>query len=277
MIPRWNTVKISVFIIACAILDLLLTLLGVWSVEGVTRAWVLSFEAMTLIILFINSLMIRHSVSQYQDRHPGQDLANLMVFSMLLCLTGDVINFNLTQSYFQHGNVVKHDYLADSVWFFMPGYALMFIACWRLLGYSDRQTRYFVIAMLITAALGLISYLNMHIPGSGWYVSLMTGIYAVFIAQAALLGLCFLINTNLPVRSRCLMATAMILATVADALIGQFWIFGNEGLGYYPQVRAVNWVFYIASQAIVIHLPEVAHSRNHGSSRTCAAEAGFAK
>ncbi|WP_052713051.1 hypothetical protein [Pseudoalteromonas rubra] len=277
MKPRWNTVKISVFIIACAMLDLLLTLLGVWSVEGVTRAWVLSFEAMTLIILFINSLMIRHSVNQYQDGHPGQRLANLMVFSILLCLTGDVINFNLTQSYFQHGEVVKHDYLADSVWFFMPGYALMFIACWRLLDYSAHQTRYFVIAMLITAALGLLSYLNMHIPDSGWYVSLMTGIYAVFIAQAALLGLCLLVNTSLPARSRYLMASAMILATVADALIGQFWIFGNEGLGYYPQIRAINWVFYITSQAIVIHLPTGALNRDHGSSRTCAAEAGFAK
>ncbi|MCG7537250.1 hypothetical protein [Pseudoalteromonas sp. OOF1S-7] len=274
---RWNSFKISVFIIACAILDLLLTLLGVWSVEGVTRTWVLSFEAMTLSVLLINSIMIRRSVCHYKNTRQNRFLASLMVFSLLFCLAGDVTNFNLTQSYFQHGDVVKHDYLADSVWFFVPGYTLMFIACWRLMDYSARQTRYFIIATLITATLGLLSYLNMHIPGSGWYVSLMTGFYAVFIAQAALLGLCLLINKNFPETPRYSLAAALILATVADALIGQFWIFGNGGLGYYPQIRAINWVFYITSQAIVIHLPLVALARAHGSSRTCAAGAGFAK
>ncbi|TMP37278.1 hypothetical protein [Pseudoalteromonas rubra] len=277
MVARWNTINISVFIIALAMFDLLLTLLGVWSVEGETRVWVLSFEALTLLLLLSNCLIIRQSIYRHQYADRCRLFANMAFLSILFCLAGDLVNFNLTQSYFEHGTVVKHDYLADSVWFFMPGYMFLFLACWYLLNYSGVQVIYFILAALFTALLALCSYLSMHLPDSGWYVTLLTGGYAVFIAQAALLGFCLLTRSNLPKVPRYCLALGMILATVADALIGQFWIFGNEGQGYYPQIRAINWVFYITSQAIVIHLPLVALTQAHSSSRTCAADAGFAK
>ncbi|MCO7190593.1 MULTISPECIES: hypothetical protein [unclassified Pseudoalteromonas] len=277
MVARWNTINISALIIALAMLDLLLTLLGVWSVQGETRVWVVSFEALTLLLLLSNCLIIRQSIYQHQYASSCRLFANMAVLSILFCLAGDLVNFNLTQSYFQHGTVVKHDYLADSVWFFMPGYLFLFLACWRLLNYSGVHVVYFMLAALITALLALCSYLSMHLPDSGWYVTLLTGSYAVFIAQAALLGFCLLIRSNLPKVPRFSLAFGMILATLADALIGQFWIFGNEGQGYYPQIRAINWVLYITSQAIVIHLPTIAQAQAHSSSRTCAADAGFAK
>ncbi|KAF7781355.1 hypothetical protein PRUB_b0545 [Pseudoalteromonas rubra] len=277
MVARWHTVKISVLIIALAMLDLIFTLLGVWSVVGETRNWVLSFEALTLILLLCNCLIIRQVINQHQYAHSYRLVANLVVFSLLFCLAGDIVNFNLAQHYFQHGAVIKHDYLADSVWFFMPGYLLLFLACWCLLGYSGTQVVYFIIAMLITSLLALFSYLNMHLPGSGWYVTLLTGGYALVIAQAALLGLCLLISSRIAKTQRTILALGMILATVADALIGQFWLFGNEGQGYYPQIRAINWAIYITSQAIVIHLPLVAITQAQTSSRTSAAEAGLAK
>ncbi|MDK1310403.1 hypothetical protein [Pseudoalteromonas ardens] len=268
MVAHRHTVKISVLIIALAMLDLIFTLLGVWSVVGETRNWVLSFEALTLTLLLCNCLIIRQVIGQHQHARSYWPLANLVVFSLLFCLAGDVVNFNLAQNYFQHSAVVKHDYLADSVWFFMPGYLLLFLACWRLLGYSGAQVVYFVVAMLITSLLALFSYLNMHLPGSGWYVTVLTGGYAIVIAQAALLGLCLLISSDIPKTPRAILALGMILATVADALIGQFWIFGNEGQGYYPQIRAINWAIYITSQAIVIHLPVITLNRDHSFSRT---------
>ena len=52
-------------------------------------------------------------------------------------------------------------------------------------------------------------------------------------------------------------ACGLVLATLADAVIGQFWLFGRGGQGWFPAVRDVNWVLYIGSQALVIHLPRL--------------------
>jgi hypothetical protein len=53
-------------------------------------------------------------------------------------------------------------------------------------------------------------------------------------------------------------AAGLVLAAVADAVIGQFWLYGHAGQGFFPAVRDVNWVIYIGSQSLVIHLPRVA-------------------
>jgi len=43
-------------------------------------------------------------------------------------------------------------------------------------------------------------------------------------------------------------ALGAILATVADAIIGHFWIVQDTA---YPTVRYLNWVIYFASQAMI--------------------------
>ena len=50
-------------------------------------------------------------------------------------------------------------------------------------------------------------------------------------------------------------ALGLVLAMVADAIIGKFWIFGNEGQGYFPLVSHINWIIYFASQALIQQLP----------------------
>jgi hypothetical protein len=54
-----------------------------------------------------------------------------------------------------------------------------------------------------------------------------------------------------------LVGIGFILASVADSVIGRFWIYGNGGEGYYPEVRHVNWIMYIGSQCLVIYLPYI--------------------
>jgi hypothetical protein len=55
-----------------------------------------------------------------------------------------------------------------------------------------------------------------------------------------------------------LVGLGLVLAAVADAVIGSFWLYGNQGDGFYPAVRDINWVIYIGSQSLVIHLPRLA-------------------
>lgn len=49
----------------------------------------------------------------------------------------------------------------------------------------------------------------------------------------------------------------LVLASVADVVIGSFWIYGNEGQGFFPLVSDLNWMIYIGSQCLVLHLPRV--------------------
>jgi len=62
-----------------------------------------------------------------------------------------------------------------------------------------------------------------------------------------------------------LVATGLVLATVADGVIGQFWIYGNDGEGYFPAAKYVNWSLYIGSQCLVIHLARVAVWHRYGA------------
>ena len=46
-----------------------------------------------------------------------------------------------------------------------------------------------------------------------------------------------------------------MLAMIADALIGKFWIFGANGQGYFPLISHLNWIIYFGSQALIQQLP----------------------
>ena len=107
--------------------------------------------------------------------------------------------------------------------------------------------------------LGALSVFAMHLPGTGAFVKAMTVGYAGLIGAVGFLG--FVIIRSFGGRKGSnkawLVGLGFILACVADAVIGNFWIYGNGGEGFYPAVRDVNWILYIGSQCLVIFLPTV--------------------
>ncbi|KZN43829.1 hypothetical protein [Pseudoalteromonas luteoviolacea] len=107
----------------------------------------------------------------------------------------------------------------------------------------------------------LFSYLQMRLPDNGAYVSILVGFYAVLVAQCASVALVLLLKaTKLSLLKRYyLPVIGLLLATLADALIGQFWLFGNQGQGYFPLIRTINWFVYISSSLLIIQLLWVYH------------------
>ncbi|WMN61888.1 hypothetical protein NI389_18965 (plasmid) [Pseudoalteromonas xiamenensis] len=183
-------------------------------------------------------------------------MAILVFIGLLLSFVGDNINFNREALYFRHSDFVKHDYLADSVWFFAPAYGCFSYAAWRWLSANvSRKIR--CLSLFFGCAIGLVSYLIMMDSRAGVYVLSMTGSYSMIIMIPAVLG--FLLfkssNQSRPKKPFIIVSLGLVLATLADALIGQFWIFGNNGQGYYPLIREVNWLVYITSQLLLLHLP----------------------
>lgn len=53
------------------------------------------------------------------------------------------------------------------------------------------------------------------------------------------------------------MSLGLFITELADAIIGAFWIYGDQGRGVYLQVRFINWFVYISSQCLVIHLAKI--------------------
>ncbi|MBD1584993.1 hypothetical protein, partial [Pseudoalteromonas sp. S16_S37] len=185
-------------------------------------------------------------------------MAILCFGALLLCVCGDVVNFNLTQQYYIGNNVIKHDYLIDSIWFFAPGYLLLICAIWPVLSrlYS---VKILIICLLLTIVFALACYLNMAMFSSGAYILGMSSLYSVIIAvpTTCAILLLFAIDIRQSPLNICVIALGLMMATVADAIIGILWLFGNDGVGYFPLARELNWIVYIASQSIVIHMPRV--------------------
>ncbi len=259
--------RLSIAIWLVASLDAAGGILGLWSVEGGERVAILLVEGLVLCALFGNAVAVRRWVCQRSKNALHRQVAGLSIASIVLCICGDLVNFNLPSTYFRHGSVVKHDYLADSVWFFAPGYLLLLIAVLKVT-FANGASRLFVTALLVIAGLlGGVTINAMHLPGTGDYVSAMTGFYGVFITivGAAGVALCLSFGTHRTSPTVVLVSGGVVLAAVADSVIGQFWIYGNQGEGFYPMARYVNWSLYIGSQCLVIHLSRI--SVKYGKAR----------
>ncbi|BBN81692.1 hypothetical protein PA25_16770 [Pseudoalteromonas sp. A25] len=245
---------LSVITFFIATFDVLAAIAGYWSVaDSRTRNYILLVEAGVLCLLVFNSVLIMQSVKANQAR---LKVAKFTLTALLLCICGDVINFNLTEQFYTHGEVIKHDYLIDSIWFFAPGYALLLIAIWPIL-YRAFSLKQLVVCLLITMLVALICYVNMAIWEAGYYIVTMAFIYSFIIAIPACFGILLSFDAGIS-RSAVavhLISFGLILATIADAIIGMFWLYGNKGVGYFPLARELNWFVYIMSQCIVIHLP----------------------
>ncbi len=236
-------------------------LLGAWSVNGDPdmRAFIFMAEGLTLLMLLAASWQIRQVVMARAAWPWQRQVASLCTLSLLLCTGGDVINFNLPQTLYRHGAVVRYDHLADSVWCFAPGYLLLLAAVLRVVHQRGVPLRAVAWAMSVACVLGLLSFASMHLPGTGAYVTALTGVYSMVITAVGFSAVLLLMawgGRHAPA-SVCWVGLGLVLAAVADAVIGQFWLYGNGGKGFFPVVRDVNWVIYIGSQCLVIHLPRL--------------------
>jgi hypothetical protein len=234
-------------------------LLGWWGIDGEAAARV-QFgvtELVLMLLLIANGFAIKRWVFRQPSSLLAQQLSWLCLLSLTLCFAGDVVNRNFAQLFYQHGPVVKHDYLADSVMFFAPGYLLLLVAVWRVATARGVSLRFMGLTSAVAATLGGLSFLNMADFNAGQRVLLITGGYAMLITVVGFSSLWLLKAygaATAPASIRWV-ALGLALAAVADALIGSLWIYGNNGEGFFPAVSYVNWIVYFASQAMVQQLP----------------------
>ncbi len=214
----------------------------------------------SLCLLMFNSVAISAWVfHQFKDKQL-RFIAVLCSAALMLCTVGDVINFNLSQHYHRYATLIKHDYLIDSILFFAPGYSLLFLAC--VLAYKRQQAisqLKSILFMLVALVISATSLATMYLDGAGIPILAMTGVYSVVVTAVALMGLMLVIAYGGFHAPKPIMwvSLGLFLAALADAIIGAFWIYGNQGQGFYPQVRYINWFIYISSQCLVIHLAKV--------------------
>lgn len=208
-------------------------------------------EMSLLFALLWNGWRIRAFVHAQADSSAlARSTATLVFASLLLCIGGDAINRNLGVSYYAYDNVIEHSYLADSVWFFFPGYLLFIVAAWRAT--AARVPGWLRAVSLVAGAVaGVATFAGLVLPGTSNYVAAMTGSYSVLISLMVPAALWIAMAYGRPAWP---VALGAVLATVADALIGQFWLFGE---GWYPGVAYLNFVVYFLSQALMQQFPPV--------------------
>ena len=214
-----------------------------------------SSEIALILVLLFQSWKIRQALKAKYEPLLNEEhrwvlgISKLCLVSLAICILGDVTNANYFQLYYQHGSNVKHSYLADSVWFFFPGYACFIYAAYRV-GLRNQLSRSFMMGTaILCGGIGSMFYALMHQEGAGWYVTMLTGPYAGMISVMCAAALWLL--KSYPSYALKWIALGAALAAIADALIGQFWIFSD----WYPTIGYINWIVYFASQALIQLLP----------------------
>ncbi|WP_339144310.1 hypothetical protein [Pseudoalteromonas galatheae] len=177
--------------------------------------------------------------------------------ALLLCTGGDIVNFNLFELYHRQDQTIKHDYLIDSIWFFALGYGLLFGLLIRFLRREFSLTlATATVLVVVSMALSLFSYQMMYLPTISQYSLLLSASYSLIVTLLGVFGFWLIIqNIKLNEQTNYAVAIGFILAMLADAIIGQFWLFANQGNGYFPIARHVNWVIYIGSQTLLLLFP----------------------
>ena len=99
--------------------------------------------------------------------------------------------------------------------------------------------------MLVAGGAGLISFLGMVLPQTSEYAQVVTGLYAVVITNMAAAALWIALSWRHPLGYW--VAVGAALASVADAIIGQFWLYGH---GIHPAVAHINWIIYFLSPGV---------------------------
>lgn len=244
-------------LLACSLS--VLGLLGLWGIDGddAARLQFGAAELLLMLLLIVNGFAIKRQVFKQPSSLLARQLSWLCLLSLMLCFAGDVVNRNFAQAFYQHGSLVKHDYLADSVMFFAPGYLLLLLAVGRAAKERGVSNRFMAVTAVVAAALGGLGFLNMADFNAGAYVLGISGSYAMVITVVGFSSLWLLKAYGAATAPSAIrwVAVGLALAAVADALIGSLWIYGNHGEGFFPTISYVNWIVYFASQAMVQQLP----------------------
>jgi hypothetical protein len=250
--------KAALVIWLAAVVQSLLAIFGVFSIVQTSQERIIFsvIELVTMLLVIINSVAIMRFIAQ-QNNPLAYSISRLCLFSLLLCFLGDVVNRNFLQLFYQYDEIVKHSYLTDSVIFFFPGYLIITAAITRLSIIKGLSKRFIAISALLAAIVALFTYNDMHIANTSITLTIITASYSVLVSILAISAIWLLKALwwrRVPIRIW-LAALGVILAMVADAVIGQFWIFGDDGQGYFPIVSHVNWIIYIGSQLLIQQLP----------------------
>jgi len=207
-------------------------------------------EMALMLALLYNGWRIRQHVCASTADAPAVRAANWGLVSLGLCVLGDLVNRNFGGQRYAYDQVIEHSYLADSVWFFLPGYLLWVALAWQTSA-PRVSLRIRWVTLLLAGFAGLISWGMLVLPGTHAYIMWITGAYSLVITAMAAAGGWLAMAHG---RAVWPVAVGAVLAAVADALIAQFWLFGH---GHYPGIAHLNFVVYFASQALLQQLPLV--------------------
>jgi len=240
-----------VLVLGCSVLQVATWLAG-WRQAGFeqTATYLGVAEMAFMLLLLLNGWRIQQHVQAVHAGPMATQAAKWGLVSLALCTLGDLVNRNFGGQHFAYDQVIEHSYLADSVWFFLPGYLVWVVLAWKVTAPRvDWRIRLLTLALAAMAGLG--SWYTLVLPGSSAYVMGITGAYSLVITAMAAAGGWMLMAKG---RVAWAVAVGAVSATVADALIAQFWLFGH---GHYPGIAHLNFAVYFASQALLQQLPLV--------------------
>lgn len=211
------------------------------------------FAFSTIEMAFVVALVAQGWRLVVWSRRPGRDplvavAARWCLASLVLCALGDLVNRNFPQRSFEFDEVLRHSYLVTSIWFFLPGYAIV-VAINRRVSRGSVSAARAAATVLVGAALGLIAAFANAVPGLARYPSTMIAAYTVVLATLAASTVWLVVAYGW--RPARVVVAGCLLAVLADALIGSFWI----ATDHYPTIEHVNWIPYFASLAMIQRLP----------------------
>lgn len=227
-----------------------IALLGILPIaaDTVGRDVFSTVEMFLIVLLLIQGWRIRSwSVTSGQDL-TVQRIASLCFYSLLLCGIGDLVNRNYFGQYYQWDGIIKHSYLIQAIWFFFPGYLLIVIANWQISRLSISR-RFAATTVLVALALGTLAFLTNYDPRVSAYSSASILVYTLLLAVLA--GSTLWVVKTYGWAASCVVVIGALLAPVADALIGNFWIYRD----YFPAIEHVNWIIYFTSLAMIQQMP----------------------
>jgi len=162
----------------------------------------------------------------------------------------DLINKNLQQEAFAYDQWIQHSYLIDSMLCFFPAYSLVLwavLSTCRSQWQSRGRATLFTVAVLV---LGSLAWWDAYHVNMAWLPA--AAIWAYSVLMLGLLLSAVLLARQWGWRQSWPVVLGLVLAVLADGLIGQFWLSTNT---YYPQIRFVNWIVYFSSQVLLQFLP----------------------
>ena len=216
--------------------------------EGTVGRHVFSTVEMVLVVALLVQgwRIVRWTRASGQPALVGS-VARWCFVSLALCAVGDLVNRNYLEQHYQWDDVLRASFLITAVWGFFPGYAVI-IGVNRLITRTRISVAFASGSGAVGALIGVGAYASNHDPAMARYASGMILAYTVMLT---VLGA----STIWLVRTYGWAASwgpvvGCLLALVADAIIGNFWIYRD----HFPTVEHVNWIPYFASLAMIQRL-----------------------